>query len=65
VSLQNNGALDIEIADDGNGFAECATSGMGLVSMRERVEEVSGRLSISSHVGIGTTVRAILPMDPT
>jgi signal transduction histidine kinase len=60
------GARDalVEIADDGGGFdathfsAVVKGGGMGILGMRERAEEVGGRLEIESAPGRGTVIRA-------
>src|SRR5690349_19890405 len=48
----------LRLHDDGVGFdvAEVADQGHGLVSMRERAEEMGAELSIRSAPGAGTTV---------
>lgn len=51
--------LAVEIHDNGPGGAN--PSGHGLTLMAERVSSVGGDLHITSPVGKGTTVRAILP----
>jgi signal transduction histidine kinase len=52
----------VEVCDDGAGSAAVREDGVGLVSMRERAEEIGGRLSIESAPDRGTTVRAQLPV---
>jgi len=56
-----NGALVVEVTDDGIGFdperAELRSKHLGLTSMEERARELSGRLHIRSAPGKGTTVR--------
>jgi signal transduction histidine kinase len=48
----------VEIMDDGSGFDVAALhSGYGLGAMRNRVEQVGGRLYVHSAPGKGTTVR--------
>jgi signal transduction histidine kinase len=57
--------LRLEIRDKGIGFdAKQAAydSGLGLVSMRERMNLVGGTLSIRSKPGQGTTVEASVPL---
>ena len=59
---QADGALWLEIEDDGSGFdADAKTSGFGLAGMRERVALAGGTLEISSP-GKGTLVKASLPV---
>jgi signal transduction histidine kinase len=58
-----NGAMTIEVEDDGVGFdASQPTSGFGLSGMRERVYLAAGTLQIESPAeGEGTVIRARLP----
>jgi len=53
--------LQIEIIDDGIGLPHDLRAGVGLRSMRERAEEVGGRLTIESQPS-GTRVLTILPI---
>ncbi len=67
VSFALNGAnhprtLHLEIMDDGVGMQEHQRSGIGLISMRERAEEIGGHLLIESSAGQGTRVVANLPL---
>ena len=49
--------LELKIADDGCGFDPAqAHSGLGLPSMRERVERLGGSLEIRSAPGAGTRI---------
>src|SRR5690606_27421756 len=43
----DQGALVVEGADDGAGIAPGAAAGVGLSSMRERADELGGRLDVS------------------
>lgn len=62
VSLRNlGGELDIEVADDGRGIGPDVVAGVGLRSLRERVEELGGRYEVVCPSGGGTRVRAWLP----
>ena len=54
------GWLHVQIADDGCGFASSPGAGHGLQTMRERAEELRGRLAVES--ASGTTVRVDLPV---
>ncbi|MDX6665532.1 MAG: hypothetical protein QOG68_1738 [Solirubrobacteraceae bacterium] len=58
----NQGAVEIEVADDGRGFdASVATGGFGLVGMRERAVLAGGRLEVA-RVDDWTVVKAHLPV---
>ena len=57
---RSNGVLALTIRDNGQGFdVENAKNGLGLESMRERVELSGGEFQIESTIGQGTTIRAI------
>lgn len=57
------GWLSLEVADDGTGLPERPRAdGLGLASMRQRAEEIGGRLAVSSTAS-GTVVRADLPLE--
>lgn len=63
VRLARRGdALTVEVHDDGRGLDPGAPSGIGRRSMRERAEELSGRLDIDHLDGGGTVVHATLPI---
>ena len=58
------GAVTLEIADQGCGFALDArppAPGVGIPGMRERLQYCGGRLEVASG-SAGTTVRAVLPV---
>lgn len=58
-----DGNLVVTISDNGIGLPGHTPAGVGLVSMRERAEEVGGRLDLLETPGGGTTVRAWLPLE--
>jgi len=61
-----DGQLVLRVSDDGRGFVVGEQSGgLGLVSMRERIESLNGRLTIASAPASGTVVEARVPLDPT
>ena len=53
----------LTLSDDGVGFCVDAPAGMGLRLMRHRAELIGGHLTITSHPGIGTTIRCTLPYE--
>jgi PAS domain S-box-containing protein len=57
-----DGHLDVEVGDDGVGGA-ALDSGTGLQGLRDRVAAVSGTLDVESPPGVGTVLRARLPID--
>lgn len=66
-----DGAIQMEIRDDGKGYdvAGGSSSGrknrLGLIGMKERIEMVGGRFHVESVPGQGTTVRVVIPdLDP-
>jgi signal transduction histidine kinase len=62
---RENGGVDVIVEDDGHGFdPAAATSGFGLVGMRERVELTGGQLEIHSRAG-ETRVCAHIPSGVT
>ncbi|MEW1840561.1 GAF domain-containing sensor histidine kinase [Nonomuraea angiospora] len=52
-----DGKLVLIVRDDGNGFEQADSRGLGLVSMRDRAESVGGVMTVESAHGSGTTVR--------
>jgi signal transduction histidine kinase len=63
VSLRRDtGALVVEVSDDGCGIDPDTVAGVGLRSLRERVEELGGRSLVECPASGGTRVRAWLPI---
>jgi PAS domain S-box-containing protein len=56
-----DGVAQVEVADDGVGGAE-GHLGSGLRGLADRVEALGGRLGLESRAGLGTTVRAEIPV---
>jgi signal transduction histidine kinase len=54
--------LAVEVRDDGRGIAADVVAGVGLRSLRERVEELGGRYEVLCPESGGTLVRAWLPI---
>jgi len=57
--------LKVTIRDDGPGFvaaeAEARTDRLGLHGLRERVEALGGTFELETVLGVGTSIRAVLP----
>jgi signal transduction histidine kinase len=63
VTLDTDGdTLELHVEDDGRGFDPSQTHGLGLVTMRERAEQLGGTLAVTRGARGGTCVRARLPM---
>jgi signal transduction histidine kinase len=62
---QDEDGLELKIVDDGKGFdPQTAVNGggLGLTSMRERIETLGGTIAYHSTIGQGSTVLARLPL---
>lgn len=55
------GGVELEITDDGCGFAVEESHGFGLDGMSRRLAELDGELAVTSSLGDGTRVLASLP----
>ena len=53
----------LELSDDGDGFQVKDRHGFGLTGMRERAEEMGGKLKIVTSPGRGTTITATLSLN--
>jgi len=61
------GEIQLSVSDAGTGFDRLDAvnrRGLGLISMGERLQLVSGKLSITSEPGHGTTICARVPVGP-
>ena len=70
VSLQADGSgLELRVGDDGQGFdpgvaaSHTGPQGMGLTSMQERAEMLSGSLSVKSAPGEGCQIVLYIPLE--
>ena len=65
VRLREDGKqLSVEIADDGRGFdVNVVTRGAGLTNLEDRLDALGGTLQIESTLGVGTTLRATVPVS--
>ena len=63
VRVRLDGALHLEIADDGVGLPEGYRAGVGITSMRERAAELGGSCTIEPGTPHGTLVRVRVPVE--
>ncbi len=57
--------LSVCVSDDGRGLEleDPGPTGLGMVGMRERALFLGARLQVETNVGIGTTIRVIVPRE--
>jgi signal transduction histidine kinase len=61
--LEDEHALHVLVRDDGAGFdPDVATSGFGLLGMRERADLLEGEIMVDSAPGDGASLRASFPV---
>jgi len=63
MTLTNDpNGLTLTVTDDGAGFdVAAAATGLGLISMRERLDPLGGLLKVESTLGRGTSIHATVP----
>jgi NarL family two-component system sensor histidine kinase LiaS len=73
LAVRDNQWLSLEVRDNGRGFdvsqvgqrsSDKSKRGLGLISMRERVDSIGGELVIKSEEAQGTHISARLPLSP-
>jgi signal transduction histidine kinase len=60
--------IHLDVCDSGVGFdpqEQRVTFGLGLISMRERLNLVGGELSVASEPSGGTQIKACVPLKPS
>jgi signal transduction histidine kinase len=62
LRLAVDGALELQVCDDGRGIPAAHRPGVGLASMRQRAHEVGGICTVDPEPGGGTRVTARLPL---
>lgn len=55
-----DGSLEVEVSDDGQGGTD-PNRGSGLRGLADRIDAISGHLTIESPVGAGTRLKAVIP----
>jgi signal transduction histidine kinase len=61
VAGLDQGLLRLSVSDDGIGGAD-ASAGSGLLGLRDRIETLSGVMTVTSATGAGTSVSIALPV---
>lgn len=62
--LAEENEVKLLVKDRGKGFDPMTFSdGLGLVSMRERLRLVGEKIKVSSALGLGTEVEAVVPVE--
>jgi len=61
--VRNHLGIDIEVLDDGEGITILPGSGHGLSGMRERVVQLSGKISTGSRSSGGFLVQVFIPIE--
>jgi signal transduction histidine kinase len=62
----NDDGVALRVADDGAGFisdptSEATSDHYGITTMKERAQQVGGRLTITSRPNAGTVIEAVVP----
>jgi len=63
--VHRNGELSLKVSDNGRGFATKSPAdncGLGLLSMKERMNLIGGRFHLSSKMGQGTKIEATVAL---
>ncbi|MCX4981903.1 sensor histidine kinase [Streptomyces sp. NBC_00572] len=63
VLARHRSGVELEITDDGRGFVVEESQGFGLDGMRKRLAEFGGDLTVTSSLGDGTRILAMIPMN--
>jgi signal transduction histidine kinase len=56
------GSVEFQVSDDGSGFDPDSASGTGLITMTDRIDAISGELTIHTEPGNGTTLTGTIPI---
>lgn len=67
LSFTEPGTVTVQVRDDGRGFMPgqqpgAADGHFGIEGMRDRISRIGGRWALDSHLGVGTTITATVPI---
>ena len=60
----DSGELVLRVADDGVGLSQPYVSGIGITSMRSRVQALGGVFDLGAAPNGGTLLQARIPVEP-
>jgi signal transduction histidine kinase len=63
VTLES-GELVVRVADNGGGLSQPYVSGIGITSMRSRVQALGGTFDLGAAPRGGTMLQARIPVEP-
>jgi signal transduction histidine kinase len=63
--IKNNDIIGITVEDNGIGIANDTDHGMGLNNLQQRVQDLGGKISITTASNKGTSITIELPIKPT
>ena len=68
-ALVDDGKIEVTVSDNGRGFDQQSQTGLredggqGLPGLADRAETLNGKIEIHSNIGVGTTIRLVLPFS--
>ncbi len=63
-AIRARGNLVLTVRDDGKGFSNRKSGGIGIAGMQERARSIGGAVTVRNHRDGGTVVRARFPAGP-
>jgi signal transduction histidine kinase len=64
TATRASGELLLRVVDDGVGLTQPYVSGIGITSMRSRIQALGGVFDLGSAPGGGTLLQAQIPVEP-
>lgn len=60
---ENANEIEFIVKDDGKGFGTNKKPGIGLKNIKSRLDDINGRISITSKPGFGTEINIFIPIN--